>query len=419
MGFATAARARVWVGTFISIAVLALAALAASPSPAHAVDGLEFVYATGLDRGPISTSTEVRLTTSSDPAVLLEWQRAQVRTGAGAYHLRGVNITGGDADILNVQDKVDRSKNLGGLEVWMGAAFRFTSFPNAGLTPTWLMATSPTDGVAGADSKPLVVVTPAGKLRLTQSNTPSNFVEAPTALAKDTWYYLVLHGVNGVAKTQQLFVYDGTTSGLVQQLNLVGTVGGTFVNQLSKWGFGTYGDSTGLDYYLDDLFFARGSVNPGPVRVATRAPQSTMTSTGFSPVGSPSDEGAVATADADVTYLRGASSTGLAEFGLRPAGLTSGDTIYAIQALASQRILGRSGRDMVGVKIGGIESTAPMTLTTNYGMQQQVLRKNPVSGADWTPATADALTGIVRDTDGVVTEMRVTSVSWEVVFRDA
>jgi hypothetical protein len=73
---------------------------------------------------------------------------------------------------------------------------------------------------------------------------------------------------------------------------------------------------------------------------------------------------------------------------------------------------------MVGVKIGGIESTAPMTLTTNYGMQQQVLRKNPVSGADWTPAAADALTGIVRDTDGVATEMRVTSVAWEVVFRD-
>jgi hypothetical protein len=413
----TAARPFLRVGIITLLCLAFLAGLGRATAPAQAVDGLEFVYATGLDRGPISPLTETRITTTTNPAVRMEWQTIQTRTGAGAYHLVGGNIASGDADIINQTDKTNPANNLAGLEVWIGGAFRFAAFPNAGLRPTFLMATTPTDGVAGADNKPLVQVTPAGRLRLTQTNSGTNFKDTTTVLARDHWYYVLLHGKNGTA-TQQLFLYDGVSGALVESLDLVGTVSGTYRNQLSKWGFGTYGDSTGLDYYLDDLFFARGPVNPGPVRVATMTPTSSLASAGFSAVGAVDQLAAVKTDDADTAYLRIASTTGVAQFQLAHLGLTASDAVYALQTVASQRVLTRGGRDSIGVKLGSTESLASVSLGSTYGLQQQVLARNPVTSASWTPAEVDLLSGVIRDTDASTQEIRVTTAAWEVVYRD-
>lgn len=219
----------------------------------------ELVFSATLDQ-----PTTPGLAIGSDPAVTLEWTSTVTRTGAGAFHFIGGDITAGDADIINSPSK---NYPLGGLEVWTGGAFRFDSFPNSG--NIWVMVTVPTDGAAGANNKPTVMITPGGSLRLGSSNNGgAPYAESSTVLEVGEWYYLLIHGKNGVDQTQQLLIYDNADN-LLETVDLTLTVSGTYKNKVAKWGFGTSQDSTGLEYYLDDLSHFRGSDNPGPRRIYT------------------------------------------------------------------------------------------------------------------------------------------------------
>jgi hypothetical protein len=192
----------------------------------------------------------------------MEWQHTVVRTGTAAYHLRGGDLTEGDVDIWN-----DGTMPFGGLEVWVGGAFCFLSFPGPQVSEAvWLVATTPTDGVRGTGDKPVAAMAPSGKLEIAGSNSGlSSELDIP--LQAGRWYYIVLHGVNGVVATQELYLYDGSTGDLLGSTGIVLDVTGPFRNPVTKWGFGTSQDSSGLEYYLDDIYHISGSTNPGPLRV--------------------------------------------------------------------------------------------------------------------------------------------------------
>lgn len=237
------------------------------PEPPDPIDpppvGTDLVYTQGFEDGPVGPENTPGLRTTSHPDVVVEWQRTVVRTGQGAYHMRGGDLSNGDADIFNH----GRVNPLGGLEVWAGGAFYFTSFPVfTGSRPVWLLATVPTDGILGADDKPVAAISSNGRLILISSDT-EHTAELDVPLQRNHWYFLVLHGVNGIGRTQELYLYDGTTGALLGRASVAFDVTGTFRDQLTKWGFGTSQDSTGLEYYLDDIYHARGGVNPGPLRM--------------------------------------------------------------------------------------------------------------------------------------------------------
>jgi hypothetical protein len=221
------------------------------------------VYRQGFEAGPINSQNTPGLQITTDPDVSMEWQSTVVRTGGGAYHMRGGDLTG-DGTIHNQPT----TNPFGGLEVWAGGAFCFVSFPDSDLSrAVWLIATVPTDGIQGAGDKPVAGIGSSGRLELLGSNSVTSS-ELDIPLQPYRWYYLVVHGVNGVGRTQELYLYDGTSGELLGKTGVVLDVSGTFTARTTKWGFGTSQDSNGLEYYLDDIYHASGSRNPGPIRVA-------------------------------------------------------------------------------------------------------------------------------------------------------
>jgi hypothetical protein len=277
----------------------------------------------------------------------------------------------------------------------------------------WLLAAVPTDGDAGADNKPVVSIGANGRLRLTGSNTPDVFAESRRLVA-GRWYALVLHGRNGVGQTQQLFVYNGRTDRLIERIDLVLDVTGSFVNRLTKWGFGTSQDSTGLEYYLDDVFHARGGTNPGPVRVFPRAAASAHGS-GFEAVGAAAWDDVVddATPDDDATYLASAAGPGDAVFELEAIARTArGDRVYLVQVTAVAR--SASAEEVtaqVGVRVGSDRYVESVTMRDTYAARLLTWAENPSTGSPW--RVRDAFTGVVED--GGSGEMRLTAIWWDVV----
>jgi hypothetical protein len=277
--------------------------------------------------------------------------------------------------------------------------------------------------VVGAGNKPVAAISASGRVRLTGSNTPTVYAESQTVLARDRWYYLMLHGRNGVSQVQQLYIYDGQTDALLERLDLPLTVSGTFVSRLTKWGFGTSQDSTGLDYYLDDIVHARGPANPGPVRVFARTPVGTL-ATGFSAVGAGSGNEAVddCAPDADSSFIASAGDTGshAAVFTLAPAPLAPSSRVYAVQVSSVGRsTTGRTLTGQTGMRLGGLDATGSVSLVAAYSTRQTVFTTNPTTGQPWTVADANAFSGLVKDADALTDQMRFTTVWWEVVYGSA
>lgn len=215
----------------------------------------ELIFAATLDQ-----PTHACAYVGSDPNIVLEWTDVITSSGVGAFHAVGGNIVSGDADWLNSPTK---RCPLGGSEVWTGAAFYFVSFPNEGLNPVWLMVTVPDNNVNGSGNKPTAMITSAGKLRLGSSNNGGvPYTESVIILETNHWYYLILHGLYGQDANQQLLIYDGEA--LIETLDLTLTGCCSQAKKVAKWGFGTTGDSTGLEYYFDRLCHYRGDTNPGP-----------------------------------------------------------------------------------------------------------------------------------------------------------
>ncbi|HWC32827.1 MAG TPA: hypothetical protein VG709_06835, partial [Actinomycetota bacterium] len=235
------------------------------------------VFGTGFDRGPVE-ATIPGLVISDDSAATVRWQTGVARTGTGAYHFVGGN-GGADASIHN-----NRALPLGDLETWSGGAYRFVSFPRE--EASWLLVTAPTDGRAGANTKPVVSIDGRGRLLLSGGGRTGP-VARSAPLDTNRWYYLMLHGRNGAGQRQELFVHDGWDGSLLERVEVTLDVTGDYRNPITKWGFGTVGDFTGLEYYLDDIFFAPGPANPGTVRVVTTVPRGTVAGGGFGAVGAP------------------------------------------------------------------------------------------------------------------------------------
>jgi hypothetical protein len=395
------------VGAAVLVLVLASppAAIAGSRG-VGASDPPAFLLASGLDHGPVEVSVPGMHQTDG-PGTSLDWQRRIRRTGTGAYHAVGGDLQG-DETIGNQASSLP----LGGLEVWAGGAFKFVSFPNAS-DGVWLLAAVPTDGDAGADNKPVVSIGENGRLRLTGSNTPDVFAES-RRLVEGRWYALVLHGRNGVGQTQQLFVYNGRTDRLIERVDLELDVTGSFVNRLTKWGFGTSQDSTGLEYYLDDVFHARGGTNPGPVRVFPRAAASAHGS-GFEAVGAAAWDEVVddAVPDGDATYLASAAGRGDAVFELEALARTArGDRVYLVQVTAVVRSASPEEiTAQVGVRVGSDRYVESVTMRDTYAARLLVWVENPSTGSAW--RVRDAFTGVVED--GGSGEMRLTAIWWDVV----
>lgn len=404
----------------LALAVAASSAASSAPAPAPAAragrtalpeGSLEFVFASGLDHGPVGGASP-GMHQSDGAGTTLEWRSGFARTGRGAYHAVGGDLQG-DETISNNASAMP----FGGPEVWVGGAFRFMSFPDGG-EDVWLMATVPTDGDSGADNKPVATIDSEGRVRLTGSNTPALFAESDTALRPRRWYSLVLHGRNGVSRTQQLFIYNGRTDVLIERLDLVLDVTGSFLNRLTKWGFGTSQDSGGLEYYLDDIFHARGDRNPGPVRVFSRN-VITVRGRGFVPVGAPTRDGAVddTVPDADASYLASAADAGRhgAVFGLTPLRLGDGDTVYAVQVTAIGRsTTSESLTARAGMRIRGHPFTGPVTLGPEYSPRLLMWSEDPSTGRPW--STRLGFSGVLKDLDALADEMRFTTMWWDVVY---
>jgi hypothetical protein len=372
--------------------------------PGQAGDRAEFVFASGLDHGPVEGSSPGMHQTDG-PGTTLEWQSAVRRTGTGAYHAVGGDLQGDET----IGNQVS-STPFGGLEVWVGGAFRFGSFPEA--DGVWLIATVPSDGVAGADDKPVVSIASTGRLRLTGSNSRDRFVQTSFRLERNRWYYLVLHGRNGPGQTQQLFVYRGRTGRLIERLDLVMDVTGSFVNRLTKWGFGTSQDSTGLEYWLDDLYHARGGSNPGPVRVVPRA--ATGATGGFAAVGAPTADAAIDDVDPDgnTTYIEG-SGGDAATFRLTPLSPGRGERVLLVQATGIGRSSSSDAASAgVGVSIAGRSYEASVALPAAFAPVGAAWAVNPSTDRPW--RRRDAFAGaLVAAGD----EVRFTAMWWDVVYR--
>jgi hypothetical protein len=387
--------------------VAAPPAAIAGAGGAGAADLPEFLLASGLDHGPVEGSVPGMHQTDG-PGTSLEWQQRFRRTGTGAYHAVGGDLRG-DETIGNQASSLP----LGGLEVWAGGAFKFVSFPDAA-DAVWVLAAVPTDGDAGADNKPVVAITGDGRLRLTGSNTPDVFAES-RPLVEGRWYALVLHGRNGVGQTQQLFVYNGRTDRLIERVDLVLDVTGSFVNRLTKWGFGTSQDSTGLEYYLDDVFHARGGTNPGPVRVFPKAAASANGS-GFQAVGGTAWDEVVddAIPDGDATYLASTSGRGEALFGLEPvARKARGHRVFLVQVTA---VVGGVSEESVtaavGVGVGSDRYLGSVTVRQGYRAHLLSWAENPSTNAAW--RVREAFSGVVEG-DASGGELRLTAIWWDVV----
>jgi hypothetical protein len=405
-----------------AVVVLVLAiATSGSTAISHAASGLPsglppaggppgFVFVSGLDHGPVGAASP-GMHQSDGPGTVLEWQDEIHRTGTGAYHAVGGDLQG-DETIGNQASAMP----FGGLEVWVGGAFRFASFPDED-EDVWLIATVPSDGVLGADDKPVVSIDSAGRLRLSGSNSRLS-VRARRPLSEDRWYSLVLHGLNGVSRTQQLFVYNGRTDALIERLDLEIDVTGSFVNQLTKWGFGTSQDSSGLEYYLDDVYHARGGGNPGPVRVFPRAATGSQ-GNGFVAVGAPSPDEAVddEAPDADATYVAG-RGFGTTVFPLAALPRRRGERVRLVQVTAIGRSASSSELSaLVGIRVDDGTFSDPVTLGPEYRPAVAMWAANPSSGGRW--RVRDRISGIVEDPDPNADEMRFTAIWWDVVYAPA
>lgn len=402
-------------------------ALAKTPAPSPSPGSQSLVLATGFERGPVSPETEEGLRATRNPAVVIEWQDTVAYTGRGAYRFVGGPLGSGDADIGNTGSK---QFPLGGLEVWTGGAFNFTSFPK--VEPVWILATSPTDGASnGADDKPVVKIAVDGRLILDASNAVPGLEPATSSvvLQLGTWYYLTVHGRNGADQVQELYIYDGATHGLIEVVQSTWTVSGSYRNRVAKWGFGTPQDSTGLEYYLDDISHFTGPANPGPVRVLPKVATSATVNERFTSVGPAAPHDAVRDipADHDASYVRNDTASTSAHkvtFALTDAALAPTGTVHAVQAVLVARNLGadRKSAAAVGVGIvdqGSVEHAARVTVPTEYRTRSVVYGLNPFTSQRWSVGDVDAIQGVIRDLDATTIELRVTQVLWEVVYTAA
>lgn len=395
--------------------------------PARVRSDGPLLLATGFERGPVSPATEPGLRTTTDPSVVLEWQDGVAYTGRAAYRLVGGPIAHGDADIVNTGSK---RFPLGGLEVWTGAAFNFVSFPL--VAPVWVMATMPSDGANhGADAKPVVKIAVDGRLVLDATNVVAGLEPAfsTTVLVPGAWYYLTIHGRNGADQVQELYIYDGATHRLLEVVRSTWTVTGDHRDRLAKWGFGTAQDSTGLEYYLDDLSHFIGPVNPGPVRVLPKSATATASNGGFTTVGAAMPHLGIgeAPADGDATHIRNDTASKAAHevtFTLGDAALAPADTVHAVQAMVVARTARTAWKSSATV-VAGIangSAAAPLasaTVPASYAARLVRYPRSPFTSAPWSPSEVDAIRGVIRDADRTASEFRVTQATWEVVYSPA
>src|SRR5688572_22214722 len=88
------------------------------------------IYDQGFESGPINGTNTPGLVVSTQPGVTVEWQTSIARTGSAAYHFVGGPLQG-DGTIRNQSGTLP----FGGLEIWVGAALRFESFPDKSPRP--------------------------------------------------------------------------------------------------------------------------------------------------------------------------------------------------------------------------------------------------------------------------------------------
>jgi hypothetical protein len=376
----------------------------------------EFVFAWGLDRGPAGGvhTAFIREQDQSAGIGLMLWQTAVTRTGDGAYHFVGGPLAG-------EKDLIGLGQPFGGLEVWIGGAFRFVAFPNMGLKPMWIMTAVPTDGVLGANDKPVASITPEGRVRLNASNG-SIGVDSTLVLSPNKWYYLLLHGRNGIAQQQELYIHDGDTGDLLETVTFTMTVAGSFKNRAVKWGHGTRQDCSGLDYYLDDLFYARGDVNPGPIKVFPKRPVGTAFNNGVLTVGGATAHDSVSEfpTDGDGSFVKNDTAITVPhqiEFTLNGAAPPAGGTVFAVQStVVARRATPASVSPAFGLKLGGIESLRAVSARDTYGVFTLVHTLNPATTLPWTPAEVDGIQGVIKDADTNQREFRITNAWWDVVY---
>lgn len=219
-----------------------------TPPPITTTGGL--TVSNDFEGGPVSGG---RYRLSSSPGSTVTWQQGTAHSGTAAYRLVGGNQLQsdgtGESAIMWWPPRPDPD-GLGLRQVVTGW-YRFESFPVQDTRPVWLMVTVPTDGVAGADNKPVVAVTQSGQLALAGSNGGGR-VDTRTALAVGRWYQIELHAENGTDAVQRLVVRDATGT-VIEEVSLALGVTGTYRNRVTKWGFGSRQDAEGTTYTLDDI----------------------------------------------------------------------------------------------------------------------------------------------------------------------
>jgi hypothetical protein len=102
-------------------------------------------------------------------------------------------------------------------------------------------------------------------------------------------------------------------------------------------------------------------------------------------------------------------------FSLSAATPPSNSTVLAVQTL----LLGRAGAGAgasAGLSAGGIESVQPVTLGPVYAVHAFIHLTNPLTQMPWLPADVDTIQGVLKDTDSLPGDFRITSAWWDVVY---
>ena len=398
------------------------AAVMAKPSsaslPSYPPAGSSLAISFGANRG--NESNESRLVKVQGANTTLTWQTAFKRSGVGSWEYTGGNAGGETALNNSGVSAIDAT------EGWIGAAFYFDSFTNAGRMYILVWNIAGTSGGTGSNLKPITKVGPDGSLSLGDSAGSTNDTLC-TVLSTDTWYYILMrartsNGADG--KAQELYVYNGTTGALIASCTKEWDVGAGAASDLLKFGVGTTMNTTGAHFFMEDGVVYKGLLtNPGPQRIYTRRPTAVSAAGNWvahAPLGTPGgtipanidDVGT----DEDATVARvGHATESQLVLDLDTIDIPSTDVVHAVVTWARQRHTGSTPTVHYGIKSGSTTSTTFVNSGGGYGNRRVLHATDPATAADWTETAAEGFQGVLHDADALLREIVVTSAAWDVV----
>ncbi len=270
--------------------------------------------------------------------------------------------------------------------VGVGFAFYMDELPNADDDVGLMVFRN-----AGASVQCRLTINPTGTVAL-YTSTSTKQAESGIVIAPGQWYHI-----------EAYFVPNGSSSSMEVRLNETTlftkspfTITGTPSNETSIVSFDL--GVTVTYWYIDDLYAwdTSGSYNNnfiGDKRIATLYPDGDTVEADWTPNSGGTGYTQIdeTTPDNDTTYITSSTVGDISEFNFQamPTGAVG---ISALQVITNARKTDAGTADMRTDIVSNVSSTSGVTktLTTAYGMRNDIFETDPNTGALWTKAGLDA-----------------------------